>query len=368
MNQYVVKTNMVEWLHLPIGHVLQTTHIPPFQRIENQEHVDVIYGGLEKYYTEHKTIFLPSVISLAKYDEDGDEKNEKNEKNEKYEKQTVLDGQHRLAALKRLSDKYTEIKNMLIRTDIYHVLNDKEAYEIYQIINTSRKVELYDGDISPFVIPRLQTFMRNTFREYCKESKNPRGVNINLDEMAKHFQGYDVVKKLGITLENIETTLFERILALNKFYQKQKPETFTAWGVDDFKEKYQKYLEGNDNPFYLGLYKKFEWIEHLIDTDTYAKRFQDVEHNSSETTVKKRQKIPLLTRQKVWEKRCGNLLIGECYVCSHKIKYDQYHCGHIISVKDGGTNSVDNLEPICAGCNLDMGSMNLHVYKKLFVT
>ncbi len=245
------------------------------------------------------------------------------------------------------------------------MVNDEEAYRIYQIINTNRQVELYDGDISPFVMPMLQKFMRDTFREYCKGTKNPRGVNINLDEMVKHFRGYEVVKKLGVTLDNIKTVLFDRILSLNKFYQKQKPETFKVWGIDDFENKYKKYLEGDENPFYLGLYKKFEWIDHLIESKD--KRFQDVDHDSSEATVKKRQKIPAMIRVKVWQKRCGNLLSGECYVCNRNVKYDQFHCGHVLSVKDGGVNSVDNLEPICAACNLDIGSMHLETYKKLFV-
>lgn len=352
MNNYFLKKKTVEWLQLPIEYVVKTTHIPPFQRMLNQEHVETIYNGLEEYYLLHHSIFLPGVISLGKYPN----------KN----KCILLDGQHRLTALKHLSEKYDEVKNFLIRIDVYEVENDEEAYKIYHIINSNRQVELFDGDISRFVMSSLQKFMKDTYQDYCKSTKNPRGLNINLDEMAKYVQGYNLIEKLGVTLEDIDTTLFDRIVALNTFYQKQKPEMFAKWGIDDFTEKHKKYLEGNNNPFYLGLWRRFEWIEHLIDSKD--KYFKDIDHNASDHEVKKRQKIPSSIREKVWQKRCGNLLTGECYVCGRamKYKYDQFHCGHILSVKDGGTNTVDNLEPICSTCNLDMGSMHLETYKKLF--
>ena len=39
-------------------------------------------------------------------------------------------------------------------------------------------------------------------------------------------------------------------------------------------------------------------------------------------------------------------------------------CGHIKSVFYGGRTNIDNLEPICTKCNLDMGIKNLMDYKK----
>lgn len=346
---FEIKKKAVEWLQLPIDYLIKNTHIPPFQRLENQEHVDIIYKGIEEYYLQTHEIFLPGVISVGKYHDK--------------DKMKIYDGQHRVNALKKLSEKYMDVKNLLVRVDVYHVLNDEDGYKIYEIINTSRPVDLYDGNINQFIIPSLQKFMKDTFAPYCKSSKNPRGVNINLEEMAKYFQGYNVIEKLGITLENVQTTLYNRIIALNKFYQKQSLSHFEKWGISDFSDKYKKYLE-NDQPFYLGLWRRFEWLEHLIDA--HGKPFKEVEHTTSDIENIKRQKIPMLTREKVWSKRCGNLMTGECFVCNREVKFSNFHCGHIISVKDGGTNVIENLEPVCVQCNLDMGSMNLNDYKKLF--
>jgi len=33
-----------------------------------------------------------------------------------------------------------------------------------------------------------------------------------------------------------------------------------------------------------------------------------------------------------------------------------FHTGHIVAVADGGSNHIDNLEPICSSCNYSMGT------------
>ena len=39
---------------------------------------------------------------------------------------------------------------------------------------------------------------------------------------------------------------------------------------------------------------------------------------------------------------------------------NKFEAGHIISEKDGGNLSLDNLLPICSGCNRSMSSKNLN--------
>lgn len=44
---------------------------------------------------------------------------------------------------------------------------------------------------------------------------------------------------------------------------------------------------------------------------------------------------------------------------------DKNHdAGHIISEKNGGMVTVDNIVPICRGCNLSMGTINMPAYMK----
>lgn len=80
-----------------------------------------------------------------------------------------------------------------------------------------------------------------------------------------------------------------------------------------------------------------------------------------------RKHIPTKTRYKVWEKRNG-VVVGKCYVCNDELLFSNFECGHIESDKNGGSNDIDNLEPICASCNKGMGTGNLNIYKKQFLT
>jgi HNH endonuclease len=55
---------------------------------------------------------------------------------------------------------------------------------------------------------------------------------------------------------------------------------------------------------------------------------------------------------------------GGCYCCDEPIFFDRtWHCSHVVAASLGGTDTVDNLRPCCASCNLSMGDTNLLVYK-----
>ena len=40
-----------------------------------------------------------------------------------------------------------------------------------------------------------------------------------------------------------------------------------------------------------------------------------------------------------------------------------FHCGHIVSLKNGGSETVENYMPMCQMCNLNMGTENAHDYR-----
>jgi len=43
-----------------------------------------------------------------------------------------------------------------------------------------------------------------------------------------------------------------------------------------------------------------------------------------------------------------------------------FHCGHIVSHANGGSMHIDNLRPICASCNLSMGTQNMNEFRQQF--
>lgn len=82
----------------------------------------------------------------------------------------------------------------------------------------------------------------------------------------------------------------------------------------------------------------------------------------------KKKTIPKSLKKLVWDTWIGeNLGITKCLCCKHQdIRQIEFHCGHVISEKFGGYTSVENLRPICAQCNLSMGSMNMKTFQAQF--
>ena len=90
----------------------------------------------------------------------------------------------------------------------------------------------------------------------------------------------------------------------------------------------------------------------------------DLKHRKSKTS--KRLKIPPTVRAETWLKHCGDVFNGSCYCCGSKINSINFHAAHIVSDKDGGQPTVDNLVPTCSGCNLFMQTMNLHEFMEKY--
>lgn len=73
-----------------------------------------------------------------------------------------------------------------------------------------------------------------------------------------------------------------------------------------------------------------------------------------------KHKIGKIFRTKVWDLYEGaENKIGNCLCCNDKLTYENFHCGHIMSHKNGGEISLKNLRPICQHCNLSMGEINM---------
>ena len=87
------------------------------------------------------------------------------------------------------------------------------------------------------------------------------------------------------------------------------------------------------------------------------------------TQSKQRRKtIPKKIKQMVWNRYIGEEKgVGLCQCClTTQIDKMFFHCGHIISVKNGGSTYVNNLRPICALCNHSMGSQNMDDFQRQY--
>lgn len=81
----------------------------------------------------------------------------------------------------------------------------------------------------------------------------------------------------------------------------------------------------------------------------------------------KKKSIPSALKRKVWYVYMGEEKgVGLCTCCGiSKINQFSFHCGHVVSEKNGGEMNVDNLRPICQNCNSSMGTKNMTEFKKM---
>jgi 5-methylcytosine-specific restriction endonuclease McrA len=73
---------------------------------------------------------------------------------------------------------------------------------------------------------------------------------------------------------------------------------------------------------------------------------------------KKKVNIPKALREQVWIQNIGKEFENKCLVewCQNRMNVFDFHVGHNIPESQGGTTDIKNLKPICARCNLSMGS------------
>ncbi len=79
-----------------------------------------------------------------------------------------------------------------------------------------------------------------------------------------------------------------------------------------------------------------------------------------------RKSIPKSIKNEIWHNRFGERFTGKCFVCNNKIRKDNFEAGHIISARDNGPDTIDNLRPICRTCNRSMGTQNLEDFKRTY--
>lgn len=84
-------------------------------------------------------------------------------------------------------------------------------------------------------------------------------------------------------------------------------------------------------------------------------------------TRTKKERIPATVRNIVWVTHFEDSKKGKCWLCRvEDISSANFECGHVISERNGGKVTVDNLRPICGFCNKSVGTMNMEDFKKKY--
>ena len=79
----------------------------------------------------------------------------------------------------------------------------------------------------------------------------------------------------------------------------------------------------------------------------------------------KKMRIPKVLKDHTWDEWVGDTIAKtKCMCCGiNDIKMNDFHCSHVVAEANGGATSVENLRPVCAPCNLSMGTKNMDDFR-----
>lgn len=312
--------------------------LPEWQRDEIAEHSNEIYKGLKQQYNLGFELLVPGQIAIVY-----------NLNSEIYK---LIDGNHRVCAIKRLIKKYPDIANQTTDVGIYTVNSSEEEFEIYQMINQNEPVRFQKSINREIFNRRVERYFKGNFSNYIKTSTTPQRPNFNLETVMEKISSINFIDLLNIESADF---LIERIDNLNEFYSDLRIED---WNKTNLSFKIGKIIElkNYENVPWIFLYKNFEWIQKIIDNTPYhqQKHFFDEKVNKGVG-----QKI----RKELWKKNFGDIdNEGCCHCCHNPVFFENYHAGHIISVSKGGQDHLNNLKVLCADCNLAMGTLDMETW------
>jgi 5-methylcytosine-specific restriction endonuclease McrA len=283
----------------------------------------------------------------------------------------IIDGQHRYAAMKELCPLQPEYPLCI---NAIRCNDAQEMKHIFVTINKAKPVPEYileaaSGTITQDKknkINQFRVFFCATFKHYISNSPSPHRPNVFDSNVFDHINKSNLDKYFQNGKE-----MFEYFVYVNDKYLHLLDSSNTTRCVN-------KATKNNCKPLYITNDPSFSWLsraqwiaEYLALIGKVDNYIQNTPHEYVTTQSQsplnppesKRRKLPKEIRGSVW-RNYFDTLDHLCPLCNSTISIDDFECGHMISVKNGGTNALENLIPLCNKCNNSMSSMNFDVYCK----
>lgn len=302
------------------------------QRNLDESHVETQLNFQLEHFKKNNCYFFPS-IKLAKYQN----------------KYSILDGQHRIKVIEKLL-KYNN-SEFKIFVEIVSLKSIEEYDYYFEIINKNKPVILINNVSWKTVIKGFEEYLLKNYKHYFETSShNPQIPNINMDDLKIQMDTRNIISRIGLNLKDF-IILFEE---LNSFYSTYSENI----KIKDLQTKIKRCQKSKAEKYlFVGIFRKFEWLEFMV------LKKDSKEFNFDHIPIGYREKITKSTKNLIWSNYNSSSLKGKCYCCQTDVTYDNFECGHVVSVFEGGKNTEENLRPICSSCNNDMGLENLEEYK-----
>ena len=319
--------------------------VPEIQREINQDRVDEIVGFQSNFYHQNKTLRYICDLTLAKVDE----------------KFIIIDGFHRFSSMKHvyLLDPTYQIGLTLLHPSS---LSHMSIEDIFLLMNKSEPVPHYimqtTLDLNKRnIIDNFILLFTKKYKIYISKSKNPHRPNINIEVFLSKLVESEIFKLGGNAKE-----ILDFFIHINLFKWKDMD---TKKSLVSF-EKANKHSAAAD-PLYMSNDIDNEWISNKDWINDFILHSNPQITYPKMSPLKKRKTFPKNLRMMVWTKYFSNeSMKGTCSCCQYQIDYNTFELGHIISVCNGGTSTIENIVPICTVCNKSCGSVNLTDFAKQF--
>ena len=91
-----------------------------------------------------------------------------------------------------------------------------------------------------------------------------------------------------------------------------------------------------------------------------VKEVKDDTGSEPDVTPYTKESIPRAVKNCMWIDAFQDSRVGKCQCCLREpITLNNFHAGHIVSERNGGKTTLDNLRCICAFCNVSMKTQNM---------
>lgn len=270
----------------------------------------------------------------------------------------IVDGQHRLEMALML---YNNSKHCINDNLVFcwkECKDDEELKELFCSLNKDSVKNKFYMDTNDYKEMIIIDF-KNKMKKYRKDFFNRRKCETSRIYCIEEFME-KLISGNYFELPQCKTgsTSYDFLMKKNKeFYE-----------ICNYKINFQL----NPGLFLNSEIKKAQESEFIVSLKN--NNFIDWVLNPHENQpyhkyIVKKKNISKSLRNRVWIKEFNNdtdkakCPIHYCNTILERNTKNGWHCGHVISEKNGGETNIGNLRPICGSCNNSMGSMNWNTWE-----
>lgn len=364
-------------------------HVPKIQRSADDDRISDIIEYQVNHYEKYGTFCFLGDITVYNTSHSPQAVSQSNDQiqnqNNKIHSDSwfIIDGMHRYLAMK--SPKIYELHpTYKVSVNVIHGSNGFTMEDAFLLINKARPVPHYViettmEDSKRSIIEELKRIIQKEYKSYLTKAEHPRIPNFNLDvflscllksPMLHLLSTLDLligyIKYANMCLASDECCSSKIKASISAKCEKQNLNTRVYFSAD---------------PYFSWMFNT-DWISHYLkekerrvfetktsdnkeNKETETRKEKDKEIGNGQRKRKKRATIPKVIRAKLWDMYYGKEMESVCKCCRmNKVTYLDFDAGHIVSHKDGGSDSINNLVPICRPCNLGMGAENMNDFAK----